>query len=404
MLFIYKSIDQQGNTQEGTIDAVSIEVAVSALQRRGLSIASITPADKKGGFLDKNLSFLERVSNKDIVILSRQMATLFEAQVSALRVFRLLADESENPALRRTLIEVSDDLQGGSSISAALQKHPKVFSVFYVNMVSAGEESGKLDQTFMFLADYLDRSFEVSSKARNALIYPAFIVATMFAVMLLMFTMVIPRIGAILVESGQVLPVYTQFIMGISNFLLNYYIPLIVILIGGGYALYRYVTTESGAKVLAHFKLSVPYLGTLYKRLYLSRIADNMNVMISSGISMVRVIEITASVVGNDVYADIMTRIADAVKAGSSLSDAFSANGGNEIPGIMIQMVRVGEETGELGSILKTLAKFYQREVEQAVDTLVDLIEPVMIVTLGIGVGFLLISVLVPIYNISSSF
>ncbi len=165
-----------------------------------------------------NISFFDRVSTKDMVILSRQLSTLFEAQVSALRVFRMLAGETENKVLGAKLTIIADDLQGGSAISAALSKHPKVFSAFYVNMVKAGEESGKLDETFLYLADYLDRTYELTSKAKGALIYPAFVIVTFITVMILMFTMVIPKISGIITDSGVAIPVYTQVILGIAIF------------------------------------------------------------------------------------------------------------------------------------------------------------------------------------------
>jgi general secretion pathway protein F len=194
MIFNYKAIDTTGIEREGSIEAINVEVAISSLQRRGLVISSIkSPSDNSFSRL-RACRFFQRVSNKDIVVLSRQMSILFQAQVSALRIFRLLGTEAENPLIRTALIQVSDDLQGGSSISKALQKHPNIFSNFYVNMVKSGEESGKLDQTFAYLADYLDRTYEVNSKARNALIYPAFVISTFVAVMILMFTVVIPKL------------------------------------------------------------------------------------------------------------------------------------------------------------------------------------------------------------------
>ena len=222
MLFNYQAVDQTGAPKNGSIDAVNVDVAISSLQRRGLVITSIVEEGAKKSVLSMNLSWFDRVSNKDIVILSRQLATLFEAQVSALRVFRLLAAESENKILASKLTIIADDLQGGSSISAALQKHPKVFSEFYISMVKAGEESGKLNETFNYLADYLDRTYELVSKAKGALIYPAFVVVTFIVVMILMFTMVIPKISAILVDSGQDIPVYTKIVLGISNFFVGY--------------------------------------------------------------------------------------------------------------------------------------------------------------------------------------
>jgi type IV pilus assembly protein PilC len=402
MLFKYQALDQAGTKQEGSIDAVSRDVAITSLQRRGLIISSIEEMEEQASsFLSRNLSIFDNVTNRDIVLLSRQISTLFEAQVSALRVFRLLAGEAEKPLLARVLTEVGDDLQGGSPISKALAKHPKVFSQFYVNMVKSGEESGKLDQTFLYLADYLDRSYEVMSKAKNALIYPAFVVGTFIIVMILMMTMVIPHIASILTDAGQKVPVYTQVVIAISNFFVNYGVFLLILLVVGGIFLFRYMRTAGGRGAFDAFELSVPYVGDLYKKLYLARIADILATMLSSGISVVQATEVAADVVGNSVYADLLKEVTLAVKGGGTVSGAMAKRG--EIPGIMVAMMKVGEETGELGSILKTLARFYQREVSTSVDTLVGLIEPIMIVTLGLGVGILLASVLVPIYNLSSA-
>ncbi|MEK7579414.1 MAG: type II secretion system F family protein [Patescibacteria group bacterium] len=400
MLFSYNALDQKGAETKGSIDALSEDVAVRSLQQRGLIIVSIESAEKKSLF--GKISFFERISNKEVVILSRQIATLFEAQVSALRVFRLLGEETENIALRRALSEIANDLQGGSAISKALEKHPKAFSSFYVNMVRAGEESGKLDQTFLYLADYLDRSYEITSKARNALIYPAFVIGVFVIVMILMLTTVIPKLSTILSESGQDVPAYTGAVIALSEFLVSYGIFVLIALAVAMFFLWQYTRTKDGQASIARLKLAFPYVGSLFRKLYLARIADNMNTMLTSGIPMVRALEISSTVVGNQVYEDILVKGVEAVRGGSSVADALS--GTHDIPNVMVQMIRIGEETGELGEILKTLARFYQREVTNAVDTLVDLIEPAMIVLLGLGVGTLLASVLIPIYNISSGF
>ncbi len=400
MLFNYTAIDQEGNESSGSIDALNEDVAIRSLQQRGLVISAIQGGEE-AGILGKNFSFFEKVSNKELVILSRQISTLFEAQVSALRVFRMLGEEAENPLMQRTLTEIANDLQAGSAISKALEKHPKIFSPFYVNMVKAGEESGKLDQTLSFLADYLDRSYAIISKARNALVYPAFVISVFIVVMILMMTTVIPSLSSILADSGQVIPTYTKVVIGISNFLVDYGWLLLILLVIGGVWAWRYAQSEKGKAFFSQLKLSIPYLGSLYKTLYLSRIADNLNTTLSSGIPVVRSLEISGAVVGNRVYEDIMSRATEAVRGGSTIADALSGNA--EVPNIMIQMMRIGEETGELASILKTLAHFYEREVNNAVDSLVDLIEPAMIVLLALGVGVLLASVLIPIYNISSA-
>jgi type IV pilus assembly protein PilC len=379
MLFSYHAIDTDGHEREGSVEALSMEVAVTTLQRRNLIVSSIDPAAKKSPF-EIEISFLSRVSNKEIVILSRQIATLFEAQVSALRVFRLLAAEVDNKHLGR---------------------HPKVFTNFYVNMVRAGEESGKLSDTFGYLADYLDRTYEVVSKAQNALIYPAFVVGTFLTVMVLMMTIVIPRIGAILKDSDQPIPVYTKVVIATSDFLVHYGIILLIALIAVVFISLRSLMTPSGKLFFDRIRLTLPYIGDLYQKLYLSRIADNFATMLVSGVPVVEAVEVTSSVVGSATYEAILADTGDAVKGGSTISEALGRHA--EIPGIMIAMIRVGEETGELGNILTTLAKFYRREVTTAVDTLVDLIEPLMIVMLGLGVGTLLAAVLIPIYNLAGS-
>jgi type IV pilus assembly protein PilC len=399
MLFKYKALDQNGESKEGTIEAVNIDVAINSLQKRNLILSAIDPVEEKP--TKRVFFFGKKVPGKDVVILSRQLATLFDAQVSALRVFKLISAETENPILRKSLTEVADDIQGGSSISKALGKHPKIFSEFYVSMIKAGEETGKLNDSFSFLADYLDRNYEVTSKVKNALVYPIFVITVFIGVMVLMFTMVVPKIADILLDSGQELPFYTKVVIAMSSFFVNYGVFLLAILVIAAFFFVRYSRTEQGKIAIDSFKMEIPVIGDLYHKLYLSIIADNMHTMVLSGIPMLQAIEITATVVGNNMYSQILNESQMAVKGGSSLSASLSQY--PEIPGILVQMIKVGEETGELGSILKTMAKFYQREVINAVDTLVGLIEPVMIVVLGLGVGILLASVLLPIYNIAGS-
>ncbi len=398
MLFKYKALDQAGKKKEGTIDALNKTVAIAALQRRSLIVVSLKGDEDKSIFRG---TFLDRVPLRDVVIMSRQLATLFSSQVSALKAFTLLSENAENKMLAGQLRQIGDDLQAGSSISDALSKYPDTFSEFYVNMVKAGEESGKLNETFEYLAQYLDRQYNLTSKTRNALIYPAFVIVVFISVMILMFTMVIPNLAQLLLESGQEIPIYTRIIIGISNFLVNYGIFILIIVVMAVMYFFWYRRNENGKEYIDNIKISVPLIGNLYRKMFLSRIADNLNTMLSSGISIVRSIEITGDVVGNYVYRRILRETEDAVKSGSSLSDALGKY--PQIPAIMVQMIKVGEETGSLGSILKTLAEFYRREVDDAVDTMIGLIEPAMIVMLGLGVGILLTSVLVPIYNIASS-
>lgn len=401
MLFVYKTVDKNGVEQSGSVEAPNVDLAIGSLQRRGLIIVSIRPEDAPKSFLPMTIPFLKPVKSKEIVMLSRQIATLFEAKVSVLSTFRLLAVEAENPYLRNALVEITDDIKGGIPISAAMAKHGKIFSNFYVSMVRSGEESGKLSEAFTYLADYMDRNYALSSRARNALIYPAFVIATFVIVMALMVIFVIPRLATVLAETGQELPIYTKIVIEVSNLASTFAIP-IVVLLGLLFAYFsRYITTPKGKIAWSRFKISIPYVGQLYRKLYLARISDNMNTMLSSGISMVRALEITGEVVDNEVYRQILVEASEAIKAGSSISDIFSRYA--EIPGVMVQMIKVGEESGRLGFVLDKLSRFYEREVNNEVDTLVGLIEPAMIVVLGLGVGVLMTSVLVPIYNMAQN-
>ena len=400
-VFNYSALDAEGHERQGTIDAVSIDVAITAIQRRGLVISSIAPEDTKTG-LGKNISFFNRVTNADVVMLSRQITTLFEAQVSALRAFRLLAAEARTQVLGEKLTEIANDIQSGSSISAALARQPNVFSPFYVNMVRAGEESGKLDETFLFLADYMDRNYEITQKARNALIYPAFIMGTFIVVMTLMLTLVIPRLADMLDEVGQSIPIYTRIVIGFSTFLRHYILLILVVAVAGGFFLYRYAMTQAGNSLFSRARLELPVIGGIYRKIYLSRIADNLSTMLRSGIQILRGIEITASVVEDATYERVLLEAAADVKGGLPVSDALRKH--SEIPGIVVAMMKIGEETGNMSEILETMARFYRREVNNAVDTMVDLIEPIMIVMLAVGVAVLLASVLIPIYNIASGF
>jgi len=400
MLFTYKALDPSGRPLTGSIDALNIEVAINALQRRGFVISSIAPEGRLP-FLSRNIAFFQRIKNKDVVILSRQIATLFAAQISALRIFRLLASEIERPLLSQILLAIADDIQSGSSISKALSKHPQAFSNFYVQMVRSGEEAGKLDSIFAFLADYLERTYEVTSKAKNALVYPVIVVITFVGVMVLMLTTVIPSVSALVAESEQELPIYTKAVLGVSYVFVHYGWLMLIILVIACLFLWRFSKTPQGRYTFSELKIRIPYIGTLYRKLYLSRIADNLHVQLSAAIPIIKALEMTSEVVDNAIFEGALAGAAESVKGGSSIADALSKS--PVIPGIMIQMIKVGEESGELANILETLSRFYQREVTNAVDTLVSLIEPVLILVLGLGVGLLLAAVLIPIYSVAGA-
>lgn len=400
LIFEYKALTDAGERQTGTIEAASKDLAIENLQHKGLIITSIV--ESSSGKNIQLLAFLNKVPMKEIVFMSRQIATLFEAHVSAYKAFSLVSEQAENPTLKQQLHNVTSDLSSGVSITEALARYPDTFSNFYINMVKSGEESGKLSETFTFLAEYMERQYELTRKIRGALIYPIFVIVVFFGVMVLMLRFIVPKLGEMITQSGQPIPVFTKIVLGVSNLFVEYGLYMLIVFIAFVVAAVMFLKNESGKEWLDNVKLKMPAIKTLYNKLYLARIADNLDTMLSSGIPIIRTLEVTAGIVGNRVYSRVIKEVSEEVKAGINLSNAFAKH--KEIPNMLSQMVRVGEETGMLGQVLKTLGRFYKREVDAAVDNIVSLIEPLMIIVLGAGVGILLVSVLMPIYNVASGF
>ena len=408
MIFKYTCINKENVRVEGDVEAQSFDLAVAELQKRGLVVVNVEEKHSDNYNFLKALEliglskfFKPKIKQKDIVIFSRQIATLFEAGVSALRSFKLLAVENENPALSKELNRVADYIEGGMSLSSALANIPEVFEPFYVSMVKTGEESGKLNESFLYLADHLDREYELNQKTRKALTYPMFVVGTFIVIMGVMFVFVIPKMAAMFADNGAELPFITKIVLGVSGFFVDYGLFLLPLLIVGEWFLLKYIKTPKGKYKFDELKLKLPFIKNLYKKIFLTRFSDNLNTMLTAGVPLVKSLEITSDVVDNSVQKEILIRVSKKVESGMPLSKALYEE--EYIPNILIQMVRIGEETGALGFILKNLSNFYKREVETEIDNVVSLIEPAMIVGLGLGVGILVASVLLPMYSLSSS-
>lgn len=402
MQFIYQARTPDGHARNGTIEAPSLDAAIGSLQRQNLIVISVESSIPAHKWYEISLGSFQGVRARDVMLLSRQLSTLFEAKVPVVQTFRTLIGGAATAPAKKHLVEILDDIQGGMSMSQAMAKHESMFSPFFVNMVRSGEESGKLDEVFTYLADYLERNYTLLSKVRNALIYPAFVLVAFVGVMVLMLTVVIPKLTLIIQEAGQELPIYTKIIIGLSNFLIHFGIPLLILLVFGLVFLAQYLRTPAGIRAWSRTEISLPVVGNLFQKLYLARLADNLQTLISGGIPIVRALQITADVVGNEIYRGIVLEAVEAVRGGSTIADAFSRH--PEIPTLLSQMMRVGEETGKLDHVLRALSRFYSREVDSLVDNLVSLIEPMLIIALGLGVGVIVASVLLPIYNLASGF
>ncbi len=397
--FEYRARSKSGEIREGVIEAGSQEGAVDTLHQADLIVISIQEKDKS---LMARLHVGGSVKQKDLVIFSRQLATLFEAQIPVVQALKTLVAETQKKTLQHVISQVLDDITGGLSLSQAMGKYPLAFSSFYINLVRSGEESGKLQDVFTYLADYMERTYYITLKVRNALIYPAVVLFTFMIVLVVMMVVVIPKLATIFTETGQTLPFYTQAILSISLFLRSWGLVVLFFLIIGGVVAVRWLRTAEGKLFFDRLQVRTPIIGILLQKLYMARMTDNLKTLIAGGIPILRALSISGDVVGNEVYKLAMADAMEAVRAGNTISSAFERI--PEIPALVTGMIRVGEASGRLDYILESVARFYQREVDTTVDNLVALIEPILILFLGGGVAILVASVMIPLYNLVGSF
>lgn len=399
-LFKYKAKNTAGETREGVVEASTEEAAITVVQKNNLILIGIAP-QKASRDSSKPFFYFASVKTDDLVIFTRQLATLFGAKVPVVQSLRTLSEETSNTDFQQIIVGIIDQISGGSNLSDALAEHPDVFSAFYVNLVRSGEQSGKLHDVFEFLAGYLERSEYLASKAKNALIYPGFIFFAFLSVIIVMFTVVVPKLTVILEETGQSLPFYTEVIIFLSKFLINFGAYLLVLLIAGGIFLWRFMRTDAGREIFDRVQLNMPIIGNLYRKIYLSRLTDNLSTLFLGGIPILNALKITSDVVDNRVYKQVLLDAAQSVRDGNTISASFSKF--PDIPPLVTQMVRIGEETGRLDFILNKIAVFYRQEVDNLLSNLVTLIEPVLIVSLGLGVGIVVAAIFVPLYEITNS-
>ncbi len=395
--FEYRARTSEGEIRSGLIEASGEEAALDLVQQNNLVIVAMREVPRSS-FLARGLAFGSRVKQKDVVIFSRELATLFEARIPVATALKTLVSEVEKPALKKIIANILDDVAGGMALSQSMAKHPHIFSSFYVSLVRSGEESGKLQEIFSYLADYLERSYYLTSKARNSMIYPAFVLVAFIGVLVVMLVVVFPRLISIFQETGQPIPFYTAAIISLSLFLQQWGVAILIILVVGIVVMVRWAKTKNGKYFFDRLQITMPILGGLWRKLFMARLTDNLQTLIAGGIPIVRALSITGDVVGNAVYQTAIERAIESIKGGGTISSAFEKT--SEIPALVTQMIRIGETSGRLDSILANISKFYQRDVDSDLENIVALIEPALIIFLGIGVGILVASVLVPLYNL----
>ncbi len=402
MEFNYTIKTKQGETQSGIVEASNKRVAIETLQGKGFIILNLAESNKKP-ILSRDLEIFKRVNQKELVVFARQLSTLVSAQVPLLASLQSLSKQTENKYFQEVILDVSGDVEGGTVLSRALARHPKVFSNFFINMVKSGEASGNLEGSLLYLADYLERQYYLMGRIRSALSYPAFISGTFLIIGVLMIILVVPRLTAFLNESGQELPLVTKIVVGISAFLANWWWLLLALVVGGTYYFFWSLkNSPEFRRKWDRFKLDMPIFGKkIFQKLYIARIAENLSTLIQGGLSILQALQVTGEVVGNVVFQEIIFEAKEEVRVGNTLSSSFMKH--KEIPVLVSQMVATGEQSGALDAILKKMAQFYSRETDSTVDSISNLIQPLLILIIAGGVAILVASILMPIYNIANT-
>lgn len=401
-VFSYKAINENNQNISGFIDAPSIDIAEGALLERGFKIIDIQQDSKEDFSIGTFLPFLNKIKKKDLVIFSRQLSVMISATVPIIQSLRAIAKQTKNKPLKQVIDEVADDVDGGMRLSDALDKHDTFDNVF-VNMVAAGETSGTLDAVLSYLADEIEKSYDLESKIKGAMIYPAFIVGGLIIVGVAMIVFVLPNMVGMLEGSGQALPLPTRILIGISNAFRDYYILIALFLVGGvGGAYYFVKKTEPGANFFNAIRLKFPVFGKLWQYIYVVRFAGTLSSLLSAGVSLTGALKITGEVVGNEKYKEAIVETIARVEDGYSMAETLDKT--KIFPSMVIQMIRVGEKTGKMSLVLDKLNDFYAREVRNIVSNLSSLLEPVIMVVIGIAVAGMVAAVLMPMYNMANAF
>jgi len=397
MKFDYQARTKAGEVQVGTVEAASREGALMLLQRHGLYVTNLEAAE--GAPIYAKKLELVKTSKKDLVVFSRQLSIMFRSKVPLVESLRTLAEQSAKADFKEKILKISEKIEGGTSFSEALASYPKLFDSFYINMVRSGEASGKLSDALDYLADHLEREYNFRSKIKGAMMYPVMILVMMVGIIFLMSFYVLPQLTEMIKETAQEIPTITKIVIAGTDFIRSWAgIALILILAGAGVFAFRFSKTKEGKARTDRILLKVPVIKSFLKIVLVTRFAENLSTLISGGLPIARALEISGAVVGNTVYTEAIMKTSDEVKKGERVSSGLKKYP-ELFPPMFTTMVLVGEETGALDSTLINVVKFYQAEVDRALDSFLRILEPLLIMVLGGGVGVLIASILLPLYQ-----
>ena len=400
-IFEYSGKGRDNNSINGIIEANTEELAADLLEDRGIIVLSIKERESNKILSSLNLDLFNSIPLKDVVIFTRQLSVMMESTLPIVRALKILLKQTENVNFRIILSEVLDDIEGGTKLSLALSRHPAVFSSFYVNMIKSGETSGKLSEVLLYLADQLEKDYDIRNKIKGAMIYPAFIFIGLIIVGILMMVFVIPKITDLVRDIGAELPLPTRILISVSDFIVQYGIFLFFGVIVAIISTILYIRTEEGRRNFSLLKLKLPIFGKLYQRIYLVQFTRSLSTLIVGKVPLTVALKVVSGVVDNDLYKEIIDKTIKEVEDGNNMSNILS-NYPTVIPSMLTNMLSVGEQTGRIHDVLNKMTKFYTREIDNLVANIMTLIEPIIIIIMGLAVAIMVAAILLPTFNLAS--
>jgi len=400
MKFAFKAKTQSGEIKEGTIEASSRDMAIQIIQKGGLVPFALNQV-KESGFSGETFfsKLYSSVSDKDLVVFFRQLAILIEARVPIAVALLSIQQQTSNPYFKNALKQIISDVEDGSPLSDSMEKFRDIFPALAINIIRSGENSGTLKKSVDYVAENIERNYNLTSRVRGSLIYPAVIITVFLIVGFLVSAFIIPNLSKMIKDLGTDVPWYTKMVMNVGDFMQQWWIAVLIMIIGIIASVIYYTKSEAGKVEMDKIKLRLPIIGGIFRGLYISRFGENLAVLLEGGIPIVEAIKITSNVIGNYFYHNLLLRAAEEVKNGGDMSVVLRQS--DLMPPMVSQMVKIGEDSGQLDSVLKHISKFYEQETDIMTRNLSTLIEPALMIVIGIAVGFLAFAVLMPIYDIA---
>ncbi len=400
-VYEYRALDKKGKKTKGIIDAESEVQARLKLRSGGQFPVSISESRNSSvvGKQGRQVHLFSRVKPEDVSVMTRQLATLMGAGIPLVQALSSLVDQTGNSQLKKIIAEIKEQVNEGSSLTNALEEHPKLFSSIYINMVRAGEASGSLDVVLDKLADFGEKQETLRGKLRAALVYPIFMAFIGTGILFVLITYIVPNITQVFDEMDKVLPLPTLFLIGLSDFLKNYWWLASIVLCLIVFGVKRFVETPYGHRLLDFMKLKAPVLGPVTQKIIFARFASTLASLLGSGVELITAMTIMRAIVNNVHIAEVIDEAMLQIRKGKNMSDSLALS--PWFPPMFVQMIAIGEQSGELEGMLGKVAKAYEREVETAVMGMTSLIEPIMIVAMGAAVGFVVLSILLPIFEMN---